>query len=155
LDVGRVLQQRKHAPLFSVLCKRMKVEKAIIGACGINFEIARMDHHSKGRMDSEGDAIHKAVRHLNGIDGEGPKIKAAAGANFAQIGLVEQLMLVQLIFNQCQGELGTEDRNIQLRKDPGQSTDMVFMAVSKDNATDFVAVVQQVSDIGNNNVDPQ
>src|SRR5882757_9159490 len=55
LYVGRVLQQRQYA-LFSVLGKCVQIEKAVVGRCGIDFEVACMQHHPERRVDSQGDA---------------------------------------------------------------------------------------------------
>src|SRR5205807_8266285 len=155
LNIGGVLEQHQHALFFAVFGKGVQVKQPVVGGRGVNFEIAGMDNYANRRVDGQGNTVHQAVRYLNGIDGEWSQGKAASGPNLAQVGTVEQLMLFQLVFDQGQRKFRAENRHVQLRKDPGQSADMVFMAVSQDNAADLVAVVEQVGDVGNDDVHAQ
>ena len=63
----------------------MQVEKLVVGGRGINFEIAGVQQHAQRRVDSQRHAIHQAVRHLNGMNGERPNAKTLAGADFIQL----------------------------------------------------------------------
>ena len=63
LDVGGILQQCQH-PFFAILCETVQVEETIIGRRGIDLKVAGMQHDTERRVDSEGDTIHQAVRHL-------------------------------------------------------------------------------------------
>ena len=44
----------------------------------------------------------------------GPILKRSAGADLAQVGVVEQSVLFQLVFHVGQRELGAPDRHVQL-----------------------------------------
>ena len=72
-----------------------------------------------------------------------------------QVGIIQQVMLVELVFDVGQRELSAPDRHIQLGKNPRQRADVVFMAVGQDNRAHLLAVFDQVRDVGNNDVHAQ
>ena len=154
LDVGRILQQRQHA-FFAVLGEGVQIEQPVVGRRGINLEIAGVDHDAQRRVDRQRNAIHQAVRDLNGMDGERPDLEAFAGPNLAQIGVVEQTVLVQLVFDIGQREFGAPDRHIQFGKNPRQRANVVFVAVGQNDAAHPLAVLDQVGDVGNDDVHAQ
>ena len=133
----------------------MQVEEAVVGGRGIDLEIAGMQHDAKRRMDGERDAINQAVRHLQRMNGERPNLEALSGANFAQVGVVEQLVFVELIFDVGQRELGAPDGNVQFAENPGQGADVVFVAVREDDAAHMLAIFEQVRNVGDDDVDAQ
>src|SRR5450631_812987 len=73
LDVGRILQQREHT-FFSVLGESVKIEQAIVGGGGVNFEVAGMNHDSERSMNRQRNTIHQAVRDLMGWMVKGPTL---------------------------------------------------------------------------------
>ena len=154
LDVGRILEQRQHAGL-AVFGEGVQIEQPVVGGRGIDFEVAGMNDHAQRRVDGERHAIHQAVRDLNGIDGEGPDLETLARADLAQIGVVQQSVLFELVFDVGQGELRAPDRNVQLAENPGQGADVVFVPVGENDAFHPLPVFDQVGNIGNNNVDAQ
>src|SRR5579864_3176281 len=64
-------------------------------------------------------------------------------------------MLFQFVFHQGQREFCAKDRDSQLRKHPGQSADVVFMSVGQHNPADFIAVLQEISNVRDNDIDPE
>ena len=74
LDVGGVLDQRQHA-FFAVFRERMKIEKLVVGRSGINLEVAGVNDHAEWRMYRQCDAIHQAVRDLDGMYRERPNLE--------------------------------------------------------------------------------
>ena len=120
LDVGGILQQRQHA-FFAVFGEGVQVEKFVVGGRGIDFEIAGVDDHAQRRVNGQRNAIHQAVRDLNGMDGERPDLEALAGADLTQVGVVEQAMLVEFVFDVGQGELGALDGNVEFGEHPRQA----------------------------------
>ena len=140
LDVGRILEQRQHA-FFAVFGEGMQVEQPVVGGRGIDLEIAGVDDHAQRRVDRQRHAIHQAVRDLDGMDGERPDLEALAGADLAQVGVVEQAVLFQLVFHVGQRELGALDRHVQFGQHPGQRADVVFVAVGQNDAAHLLAVL--------------
>ena len=64
-------------------------------------------------------------------------------------------MLFQLAFDIRQRELGPVDRNVQLRQNPRQTADVVFMAMGQNDRANLLAVFSQIADIRNNDVHTQ
>ncbi len=64
-------------------------------------------------------------------------------------------MLFQLAFHIGQREFGAVNRNVQFGKYPRQRADMVLVSVGEDDGADMLAVLQQVGDIGDNDVHPE
>ena len=133
----------------------MQVEETVVGGRGIDLEVAGVQHDSERRVDGERDAIDQAVRDLQRMNGERANLEALSGANLAQVGVVEQLVFVELIFNVGQRELGGPDRDIEFAEDPGQGADVVFVAVREDDAAHMLAIFEQVRNVGDDDVDAQ
>jgi len=64
-------------------------------------------------------------------------------------------VLVQLVLHVSQGEFRAPYRDIELGKHPGQRANMVLMAMGQDNGPHILPVLDQIGDIGNNDVDAQ
>src|ERR1700722_6305662 len=64
-------------------------------------------------------------------------------------------MLFQLALNIGQRELCPVHRNVQLRQNPRQSADVVFMSVGQNDRANLFAVFSQIADIRDNNVHTQ
>src|SRR5215467_13726442 len=96
LDIGRVLEQYEH-PFFAILGERMQIEKPVVSGCGIDFEIAGVNEDPEWRMDGKRYAIDQAVGHLDGMDRERAHAKPLSCPDFTQVGVIEQLVLLQLV----------------------------------------------------------
>src|SRR5208337_3586659 len=140
---------------LAVLGETVEVEEAVVGGRCVNFEVARMQHDAERRLNGERHTIDQAVRYLQRMNGEGSNLEAFSGTNFAEVGVVEELVFVELIFDVGQRELRAPDGNIQFAENPGQSADVVFVAVRKHDAAHMLAIFQQVRNIGDNDVDAQ
>ena len=106
-------------------------------------------------MDGEGDAVDERVRDADGHDGEGADGEAAAGQHLDQVGVFEEAMLFELAFDVGEGELGAVDGHVELGEDPGQAADVVFVAVGEEDCADLVAVLDEVADVGDDDVDAE
>ena len=104
---------------------------------------------------ASGDAVDQRVGDADGHDGEGAEGEAAAGENLDQLGVVEQAMLFELAFDVGEGELGAVDGDVELGEDPGQAADVVLVAVGEDDGADLVAVLDEVADVGDDDVDAE
>ena len=151
LDVGRILEQRQHA-LLAVLGEGVQIEEPVVGRRGIDLEVAGMDQHAHRRMDGQRHAVHQAMRHLDGIDGERPDLEALAGLDLVELGIIQQAMLFQLAFHIGQRELGAVDRDVELRQQPGQRADVVFVPVGQHHGAHMLAILDQVAEVGNDDV---
>src|SRR5581483_8543082 len=151
LDVGGILKEREDA-FFAVLGETVQVEEAIVRGSGINFEIAGMNDDPERSVNGQRDAIYQAVGYRNGMNGEGAKAEALTSPNFVQVGIVEEFVFFELVFDVGERELGAVHRNVDFGEDPGQAADVIFVAVGEDNGANLVAVLDQVGDVGNNDV---
>src|ERR1019366_5704002 len=129
--------------------ERMQIEKAVVGGRGVNLEIASVYDDAQRSMNGEGHAIHQAVRHLDGTDGEWANLDAVPGAHFVEIGVVEQAVFVEFVLDIGQGELRTPYRDIQFGENPGQSADVVFVSVGENDAAHPLPVLGEVGNVGN------
>jgi hypothetical protein len=81
--------------------------------------------------------------------------EAFSGTNFAQVGVVEELVFIELIFDIGQREFGGPHRNIQFAENPGQGADVVFVTVRKHDAAHMLAIFEQIRNVGDDDVDAQ
>ena len=79
-------------------------------------------------------------------------LEALAGTHFAQVGVFEQSVLVEFVFDISQRELGAPDRHVEFGENPGQSANVVFMAVGEDDAAHPLAILDEVGNVGDNDV---
>ena len=154
LDVGGVLQKGKHAAL-AVFGEGVEVEGLVIERSEIDFEIAGVDDDADGGVDGEGNAVDQRVGDADGLDGEGAEGELFFGRDLDELGFVEELMLFELAFDVGQGELGGVDGNLELAEDPGQSADVVLVAMGEDDGADVLPVLDEVGDVGHDDVDAQ
>src|SRR6185312_14928208 len=87
-NIGRILEQRQHT-LFAVFCKCVKIKQPIVSGRGIDLEITGVYHNPERRMDSQRNAIHKAVCHLDRMNGERSNLDALSRPYFPKICVVE------------------------------------------------------------------
>src|SRR5664279_686563 len=133
----------------------MQVEEAVVRGGGIDLEVAGVEQGAERRVNGQRHAVHQAVRDLDGIDRERPDLKALAGSDLVEHGIVQLTMLFQFAFHIGQGEFGAVDRDVQLGEEPGQRSDVIFVAVGENNGAYMGAILDQVGDIGDNDVHTQ
>ena len=85
----------------------------------------------------------------------GPILKRSFAPDLPQVGVVEQSVLVELVLDIGQREFGAPHRHVQLGQNPGQRADVVFVPVRKNDAAHLLAVLDQVGNVGHNNIDAQ
>ena len=64
-------------------------------------------------------------------------------------------MLFEFALDVGEGEFGAIDRNVQLGKDRGQSANVIFVAMREDDGTNMITVLEQIGDVGNDDIDAQ
>jgi|GEM_PF-4372596 len=93
--------------------------------------------------------------NADGEDGKDAEVEAAAGEDFDEFGVVEEAMLFELAFDVGEGELGAVDGDVEVGEDPGEAADVVLVAVGEDDAADFGAVLDEVGDVRDDDVDAE
>ena len=154
LDVGRVLQKGQDAAL-AVFGEGVQVEGLVVERREIDFEVAGVDDDADGRFDGEGHAVDQRVGDADGLDGEGAEGEFLLRRDLDERGFVEQLVLFEFAFDVGQRELGGVDGNLELAEDPGQAADVVLVAVGENDGADVLLVLDEVGDVGHDDVDAQ
>src|SRR5438876_2957824 len=154
LNIGAVLKQGQHA-LFTVFGKCVKIKEPVVGGRGINFEVAGVNDHAERRVDRQRNAIHQAVRYLNGMNSKRSYLEALAWTNLAQVRAVEEAMFIQLVLDVGKRELRSPHRDVQLGKDPWQGANVILVAVSQNNPAHMLSVFGEIRNFGDNNVHAQ
>src|SRR5438477_13046753 len=113
----------------------------------MDCEVTSMNHDPERSVNCQRDAIYQVVRQLDGMNGEWTNLEAFPGPNFPQISIVEQSVLVQLVFYISQRELSSPDRNIQLRKDPRQGSDVIFVSMGEHNRANTLPIFEEVRNV--------
>jgi len=114
-----------------------------------------LEDDADGGVDGERDAVDEGVRDADGEDGKDAEVEAAAGEDFDEFGVVEEAMLFELAFDVGEGELGAVDGDVEVGEDPGEAADVVLVAVGEDDAADFGAVLDEVGDVRDDDVDAE
>ncbi len=77
-----------------------------------------------------------------------------AGGDFADVRVVVEVMLFELVVEQAKRQAGAEDRYGQMFQDVRQGTDMVLVGVSENDGFELVLMFQQIAYVGDYQVDP-
>ena len=83
---------------------------------------------------------------------KGPMVNFSLGAISISSVSSSSSMLFELAFDVGQRELGGVDRNLELAQDPGQAADVVLVAVGQDDGANVRLVLNQVGDVGNDDI---
>ncbi len=151
VHVRGVLQQRQHAAL-AILRKPMQIERLPIGRGEIDLEVAGVHQHADWCFNRQGYAVDQAMRNADWLNGERPQVKLLPGNDLDQFGRIEQAVFIQLAFDIGQRELRCVHGDFKFAKDPRQPTDVVLVAVSQDDGANVLAILDEVGDIGNDDV---
>src|SRR4030081_2512298 len=89
------------------------------------------------------------------MNGEDADLETFSSAHFSQVGVVEQAMLVELVFDVCERELGAPDRDVQFGENPRQRADVIFVTVSEDDSSNSLTIFDEIGNIRYNDVDAQ
>ena len=122
----------------------------------VDLEIAGVNDDAERRADRERDAIDGAMGNGDEFNFEGSDFdEAAARSDFAERGGLEQPGFIEAFFYEREGEARALHGNVEVAKDVGKRADVVFMAVGEDDGADVGAVLFQIGDIGNDEVDAE
>ena len=152
LHIGGVAEQGQY-PLPPQLSQPGQVDHAAGDGGGVDLKVAGVDAHPGGGVDGEGHRIGDGVVHMDELHAEPPRLHRIPRLTHHQLGLAQQVMLLQLQPDKAGGHTGGVHRHIQFPQEVGQRADMVLVAVGDEDAPDAVSVFQQVGEIGNDHVD--
>ena len=154
LDVGGVAHQEEDAAL-AVFGEGMKVEVFVVDGGLVDFEVGGVDDDAEWGGDGEGDAGDGGVGDADEVDLEGADGDAVAGLDFAEVGVLEELVFLEAALGHGESEGGAIDGDVELGEEIGGAADVVFVGVGKDESADFVAVLLEIGEVGGNDVDAE
>src|ERR1700719_5042417 len=121
----------------------------------VELEVARVDDAPDRGLDGDPDHVRDRVAHGYRLDAKAPELHGVADAVFAQVGLAQDPVLLQLGLDQAEGQPRPVDRNVQLLQRKGQPADVVLMTVGQEDADDLATGREQVGDVGEDKVDAE
>ena len=98
-------------------------------------------------------AWDSGMGHADELQVEGGEAEAGAGLDDGNLDVLEQAGLAEFAAQDGGGEGGGVDRATQLRPEPGDGADVVFVGVSDDQADELVAAFGDVGGVGHHDVD--
>ena len=152
IDVGRVLEEGEDASVLAEVGECLEIEGLAVRRREVDLEVTGVQDDADRGVDGECDAIDQRVGDPDGHDREGPEGEAFTGQHLDEVGVVEQAVFVELAFHERQGEFSAVDRHVELGEDPGQASDVIFVAVGEDDRLDLRAVLDEVGDIRHDDV---
>lgn len=151
-DVSRFRHEQQNA-LFADLGDARQIHVIAVDGREVDLVISGMEHDAHGRGDGQRACPRDGVVHVDEFHRETAELYHDARLYAVQTDVVE-FMLFQLVFEQRERELGTEDRGVYLFQQIGHAADMVFMAVREHQTADFVFVLFEIGDVGYDEIDP-
>ena len=86
-----------------------------------------MDNNAGRRIDCQSRSIHDTVVGLNKLNPEGDQIDGLSMLNNLPLGMINQIVLPELILNQSDGQLSGIHRNIYLFQNIRQRSNVILM----------------------------
>ena len=112
-----------------------------------------MHNGTDGCLDCKCTSIGDGVINVNEFDGEDTAADHIARLTFDQLGFHIVAVFRELVAQDTECQTGTVDRDVNIAQDVRKRTDVVFMSVRNENTADFVLILFQIRDIGNDEVD--
>ncbi len=152
--VCAVAHQGQNA-LFPDLGKTLQVNGVTKYRGVIHFKISCVDNNARRRINSQRSCILYAVICLDEFDTKTPQIDRLSEFDHLSSGGAEHIMLLQLMLNQPDCQLGRVDRDIDFPQDIRQSSDMILMSVCNNKPFYLVNVLLQICDVRDNQINSQ
>ena len=112
-----------------------------------------MDHGADRRFDRQRQAIHQAVSYANAFDLEGSNRPRCSSGNFPNVSAFLESVLLELVFQQPEGEPGPEDRHLKVPQDIRQSAYVILVGMGQNDRFEPVFTLDEVGYVGYDEVD--
>src|SRR6266516_1944284 len=116
---------------------------------------ASVKMRSNGSWRSRSEPDRDRVAHSHRLDAEGDQLHGVPHSNLAQVRLAQDAMLPKLRLDESQRQPRAEHGNVQLLQRKRQATDVVLMPVGEENPEDLAPAVEQIRDVGQDQVDAE
>src|SRR5262249_509331 len=93
--------------------------------------------------------------HLEKLDSETADVDRLFRNDGMKLSFLDDAVLFQLVFHKSHRESRPVHRHIQIGKDERKGADVVFVAVRQEDRLDFTLPFEEISDMGNDDVDPE
>src|ERR1035437_9448825 len=154
LGSGRVGQQADHAVLTQSGQDR-EIGAAAVDRSVVELEVARGDDSSDRRVERHAHRVGDRVADPEGLDTERPNLERIARIE-RQKRIGVELVLPDLDPQQAASQRRGIYRDVgEVRQDVRQAADMVLVGVRYEKRPDLLAVLPQVRDVGDHQVDPE
>jgi hypothetical protein len=154
LDVGGVGEEREDA-FVAVAREGVKIESGAVDGGLIDLEVAGVDDDAERCANGEGDAVDGAVGYGDKLDFERSDFDEAARCDFTKRGGIEQAGFFEALFDEREREAGAVDGDVDVTKDVRQRADVIFVAVRENDRFDEMAILFEIGDVWNDEVDAE
>ena len=141
-------------PFVPQLRETAEIRHLAVNRRVVELEVTRMDNHAHRCLDGKPHRIGNGMVHTDKAHAETAHIDNVPLHYRMQIARIHTIFL-ETAFQNAQRQTRAIDRHIELFKDIGQGTDMVFVPVGQDNRLNHIAILQKIADIRNNEVHAQ
>src|SRR5450759_559619 len=152
LGVGRVAEQEQHS-FIAEPAKASHVRGVSVGWVRIQLEVARIDDLSDWGVDGQSHGVGYGMTHGDRFHTKRPQLYRVANAHLTEVGLAQETVLLQLRFDEPEGQPCAVDRNVELLQRVRQTPDVVFMAVRREDAEHVAIRLKEVRDVRQHEVD--
>ena len=155
LDVGGLAEIEKHA-LFAVFGDLFQIDGLARHGRQVDLEVAAMKDDPVRRLDRKRHRPRDGVIDVDEIDGERPRLDAVVRRDGAFRDVVHAVF-AQFVVDERKRQLGAVEGRPgqQLLHEIGNAADMIFVSVRQKDAADLLAVVDEIGDVGKDEVDPR
>ncbi len=153
LGIRRIREQQTHTGRAGDLTEPGQVGAASVHRREVEFEVARVHDDSLGGVEDDGVRLGHRVGHRQELDVEGPDPHALAVGHLAQRRLLQQAGLLDAVARETERDGRTVDGEGTLAQQELQASHVVLVAVSGHAPDDAVLVLDEVGEVGQNEVD--
>ena len=119
----------------------------------VYLEVARMHDDAQRGAHRDAHGVRYRVADAEEFDAQAPYLEGGVGLHDVEAGVLEQAVLTQLDGDQAVGEPRAVYGHVQLGQHVGQRPDVVFVAVRDQYGLQLVAVLDEVGDVRDDEVD--
>ena len=154
LRIGAVAHQGQYA-LLADLAEALQIDGVAEYRRVIHLEVSGVHDDACRRIDRQRGRVHDTVVGLDELDPEGTQVDGLAVLNHLSLHMVQHVVLLQLVLNQADGQLGGVNRYVDILQYIGQRADMILVSMGDDKALYLLNVLLQIAHIRDNQVDTQ
>ncbi len=152
VGIGGIGEQQQNSPL-AIVGKGMQVKQFVIGGGGIDFEIARVNHHPKGGGDGQRDGANDGMGNMNELHFERADFHYLLRLNAVKLNFLFKIELFESPFDKGASESGGIDWNVKVAQEVCDGAYVILVAVGQDQSPDMLLVLTQEGQIRGHDVD--